>query len=127
QYCLLSRQGVWQAVVVADLGAVRNGVELQDLLPDGADQVGGDDRAGELGPSRAARAAREGIEQAEVRELAQHLAEVAVPHLQGGDGVEGLRAAQAGIALPAPEEEELVLDDGAAQGAAVDAGRGVGL
>ncbi len=79
---------------------VRLRIEVEDVAPDRAEQVRRDDVVRELLASHAARAAGEGVVEAEVRIGRRHLAEVAVAHPQRGHAVGGLRAPPRLVALP---------------------------
>ena len=114
---------VGEAVRVEVLGGVRHRVRVQDLERDRAEEGRRDAVAGERQPARAVGAARERVVELEVGVGRGDLREVARAHLRGRDGVDVLVAAGVVVPLEGAEEEELVLLDRAAEGAAVDVAR----
>ncbi len=99
-------------VVLAESGVhVGGGEQGEDLPGQGADPVGGDHVAGEGLPPRPVRVSGGGVV-----DLGGGLAEVPVAEVHGRDVVEVHLAQVVARPLVVREEEELVLDDGPAQG-----------
>ncbi len=110
------------AVVSGGAWRVGHGEPGLELLRDRADPVGGDDVVRE---GRAARAV--GVAGGRIVDGGAEGAEVTGPHGRGRECPYMSAGAGLVVALPGPEEEELVLDDGAAQGDRVDVPVAVGL